>query len=75
MGNTDPGEIYTARLEVQVHEVEGNSTLQISMNMAESDLVADVLDPQIREARFGDSFVHSLVLANAALEVDLGLFA
>ena len=60
---------------MQVHEVERDSTLQITVNMAQCDLVADVLDPQVGQMGLGNGLVYSFVLADTSLEIRFGLLA
>ena len=60
---------------MQVHKVKCNATLQVTMDMTQRDLAPDVLDPEVREVRLSDRLIHSLVLANAPLEVGFGLLS
>ena len=68
-------EKYASRLEVQVHEIERDATLEITMNVAQRDLVADVADAEVAEARLCDRLVHGLVLLDAPQEVALSVLA
>jgi hypothetical protein len=49
--------------------------LQVPVDSAERDFIANIRDPQIAQVGFGDGFVDCLILFDTAEEVTLGLFA
>lgn len=59
-------------LEMQIHEVKGNPTLEITVNMTEGHLISDVTNSQIGKGGFGDGFIYGLVLFYSSKEVLLG---
>jgi hypothetical protein len=67
--NTDSGEEYAPRLQVQIHQVERDTTLQVSVYATNSYLVPDVDYFEVREVRFHDWFVNGLILFDAPEEV------
>ena len=68
-----PRKENAAGLEVQVHEVECNSTLQVTMDVAKSDLAPNILDAKIGKVGLSDRLVYSFVLSDAAFEVTFRL--
>ena len=56
---------------MQVHQVERDSTLQISIDPAQSDLIAHVEDSDIAEMGPRDCLVDALVLLDAPKEIAL----
>ena len=69
-----PGEEDAPGLKVQIHQVEGNATLEVAVNAVQNNLTPDIDDLEIREVRLGDCLVNSLVLSYAAEEIKPGLF-
>ena len=69
-----PGEEDAPGFEVQIHQVEGNATLEVTVDAIQNDLTPDIDYLEIREVRFGNCLVNSLVLFYAVKEVKFGLF-
>ena len=70
-----PREKYTSGLEMQIHKVKSNTTLEVSVDPAQRHLVTDVVDTEVGEMRFRDGLVHRLVLLYTAEEITFGIFA
>jgi len=69
-----PGEKDAPGFEVQVHQVEGNAALEVTIDSVQNDLAPNIDYLQIREVRLRNRLVHSLVFFYAAKEVGFGLF-
>ena len=59
---------------MEIHEIKGDATLQISINAREGDLVSDVGYSKIRKVRFCDGLVDSFILLDAPDKVSLSNF-
>lgn len=70
---TRPCQKDAPRFDVQIHQVVGNATLQIAVDMAYDHLRADVDDFKVRQVRLRDALVRGLVLADAVEEISQGL--
>lgn len=73
--DTYPRKENAARLEMQVHEVERDPTLQVTMDVAQGDLTPNILDTKVRKMRFGDRLVYSFVFPDASFEVVFSLLS
>jgi len=62
---THSGEEYAPWLQVQIHEVECDATLQVSVYAADGDLIPDVGDSEVREVGLRDRLVNGFVLLDA----------
>jgi hypothetical protein len=60
---------------MQVHEIEGNSTLKISMNAANCDLVTNVGYSKVGKMWLGNCFIDSFVFSNASEEISFCVLA
>ena len=58
---------------MQVHQVERDAALEVPADVVHDDLVADVDDLEVRDARLRDRLVDGLVRADAPQEVCLRL--
>jgi hypothetical protein len=63
-----------SRLEVQVHQVKGDPTLQVTSYPVDLHLSTDVQDLAPRNVRFRNGLIHALVLFDPFPEITLGLF-
>jgi len=68
------GEEDAAGFEMQVHQVEGNATLEVTIDAVQNNLTPDIDYLEIREVGLGNRLVNSLVFSYAAKEVEFGLF-
>lgn len=57
---------------MQVHQVECDSTLEVSVDSVDVNGSSNVDDLAVAEMRFRDGFVDGLVLSDSLPEVDLG---
>jgi hypothetical protein len=71
---THTREIDVPRLEVQVHEVESDPTLEVPGDPIDLDLSTDVDDLAPRDIGLGDGLIDALVLLDPLPEIPLGLF-
>lgn len=71
---THSGKEYATRLQVQIHEVEGDATLQVSVYAANGDLIPDVSYFEVREVWLSDRLVNRFVLFDTSEEVPLRVF-
>ena len=62
---THSGKEYASWLQVQIHEVERDATLQVSVYAADGDLVPDVGDSEVREMGLRDRLVNGFVFLDA----------
>jgi hypothetical protein len=60
---------------VQIHEVESDATLEITLDPVDRHLLPHIQYPAEADPRFRDGLVHALILSNPLAEVGLGLFA
>ena len=58
---------------MQVHQVEGNAALEVTIDAVQNNLTPDVDYLEIRKVRLGNRLINSLVFSDAAKEVDFGL--
>lgn len=56
-------------LQMQIHQVERNSRLQISLDPVDRDLLSDIQDPAEADPWLGNGLVHLLIRLNALLEI------
>lgn len=56
---------------MEIHEIKGDATLQIPMDMRESDLVSNVGYSNIREVGFCDGLINGLILFDTLDKVAL----
>jgi len=68
------GEEDAPGFKVQIHQVEGNAALEVTIDTIQNDLTPDIDYLEIREVRFGNCLVNGLVLLYAAKEIKLGHF-
>lgn len=59
---------------MEIHEIKGNATLQISIDARESNLVSDVSNSKVREVGFRDGLINGLVLLNTPYKVTFSDF-
>jgi len=59
---------------MQIHEVERDATLQVSVYAADGDLVPDVGDSEVGEVGLRDRLVDGFVLFDAPQKVSLRVF-
>jgi hypothetical protein len=71
---TDSGKENASRLQVQIHEVERDATLQVSVYAADGDLIPNVDYPEVREVGLADRLVNGFVLLDAPEEIPLRVF-
>lgn len=57
---------------MQVHEVEGNPALQITVDMTECNLITNVPNSQIREVRLCNGLIYGFIFFYPTQEVLLG---
>lgn len=57
---------------MKIHEIERNSTLEITVNPTYSHLIADVLDSQVRQVWFSDRLVYSFIFSDTSQEILFG---
>lgn len=65
-------EVDVPRLEVQIHQVECDTTLQIPLYSVDGDLTTDVKDPTETQIGLRDCIVHRLVCRDPFPEISLG---
>lgn len=71
---THSRKIYTARFEVQIHQIKRDSALQVTMDPGECYFTADVSDAKVGQMRLGDRLVDRFVLSDPTQEIPLGFF-
>lgn len=59
---------------MQVHQVEGDPTLQVTSYPVDLHLSTDVQDLAPRDVRFRNGLIHALVLFDPFPEIPFGLF-
>ena len=69
-----PGEEYAPGFKMQIHQVKGNAALEVTVDAIQNNLTPDIDYLEIREVRFGNRLVNSLVLLYAAKEIKFGHF-
>ena len=69
-----PGEEDAPGFEVQIHQIEGDATLEVAIDAVQDDLTSDVDYLEVREVRLGNCLVNGLVLFYTAKEIEFGLF-
>ena len=62
---THSGKEYASWLQMQIHEVERDATLQVSVYAADGDLVPDAGDSEVGEVGLRDRLVDGFVLLDA----------
>jgi hypothetical protein len=60
---------------MQIHQIKSNAALQVPVDSAERDFIANVCDPQIAKVRFSDSLVDCFVLSDTTEKISFSLFA
>ncbi len=60
---------------MKVHQVIGDATLEVSMNLADRYLAPDVLDTEVGKVGFCDCLVDCLVFFNSSQEIAPGFVA
>jgi len=72
--HTHPRKIDTPRLQMQIHQKERDSTLEVSVDSRDGHLAPHIHNLDITQMRLGDGLVHLLILRDPAQEVTLRLF-
>lgn len=60
---------------MQVHKVESDSTLQITLDSVDRNSLTNVQDPAIADIGLGDRLIHAFVLPDPISEISLGIFS
>jgi hypothetical protein len=71
---TNPGEENAPRLQVQIHEIERDATLQVAMYPAYGCLFSDVDYLKVREVRLCNGLIYGLIFLNTPEEIPLRVF-
>jgi hypothetical protein len=59
---------------VNIHQVEGNTTGEVSVYVTRCNLLANVGDSKVGKVGLNDRLVHSLVLLYPSQEIPFGSF-
>lgn len=60
---------------MQVHQVERDATLKVTLDPVDRNLLADVQDLAVADAWLGQSLIDALVLLDTLAEIAFGFFA
>ena len=71
---TNPGEENAPRLQVQIHEIERDATLQVTMYPANGCLLPDVDYLKVREVRLCNGLINGLIFLDTPEEIPLRIF-
>lgn len=69
---THSRQVDVSRLQVQIHQVKCDSTLQVPLNLVDGHLSTDIENPTVAQIRFRDGLVDRLVGGDPFPEIRLG---